>query len=549
MEIPMKTCNTPTQVAQLKKELFESRLENPNYVLEICSLLEDYAGRFGDNSLLGFTYFYRGEAYYILNKTEFMFRYMTKAIPYLSDTAQWELLARVYNMMAIVSINRGHAPVAVDYYLTALKCAKEHNIDSIICSIHINLGYLYMQNAVYDEGQQHFEEAYKIYLQSSDKEAQIGRLNMIYTNLITCHMLQSDMDTASHYLERLMTECSPHFNNMDYVYVGCMTARYYHLCKDYAKRDETIEDILSRLKEPLPILDLFDDLYALCLLTLEIENYNAFLQILNELEPEVYHTGMRNLERKILELKIQYYRKKRETDNYLLATARLYTFSTTMEKENALMISNMIHVRTALEHARENQKKIEKENAILTRKSETDSLTGLANRYRMTDVFQQMLDNCRENRKTLSVEILDIDYFKEYNDNYGHQAGDECIRKVAGIINEMQGDTVFCARYGGDEFIIIYDGLEKEEVLERAKKLRNDIIAQNITHEFSKSAPFVTVSQGICHAVPTPGNKNWDFLHVADEYLYMVKKQERNSICFGNLKRTDYILTTESQKE
>lgn len=536
----MKTCNTSTQAAQLKGELFQYRLENPHNVLEICSLLEDYACRVGDNSLLGFVYFYRGEAYYILNETEAMFENMTKAIPYLSDTAQWELLARVYNMMAIVSINRGHAPVAVDYYLAALKCAKEHDIHSIICSIHINLGYLYMQNEIYAEGQQHFEEAYQIYLKSSDKETQIGRLNMIYTNLITCHMLQGNMDNADLYFERLMAECSPHFNNMDYVYVGCMTARYYHLKKDFSKRDEIITDILSRLKEPLPILDLFDDLYALCLLTLEIENYNAFLQILKELEPEITHTRMRNLERKILELKIQYYRKKGETDNYLLAVARSYTFFQAMEKENATMISNMIQVRTALEYARESQEKIEKENAILTTKSETDSLTGLANRYRMTDVFQQMLDDCIKNQKTLSVEILDIDYFKEYNDNYGHQAGDECIRRVAAILKEMQSDTIFCARYGGDEFIIIYDGLDKEEVLKKAKKLRNDITAQNITHEFSKSAPFVTVSQGICHAVPNPENKNWDFLHVADEYLYMVKKQERNRICSGNLQRTSF---------
>lgn len=150
---------------------------------------------------------YRGEAYYILNDVEAMFENMTKSVGYLSDTQQWGLLARAYNMMAITSINRGHAPVAVDYYVAALKCAKEHEIHSIICSIHINLGYLYMQNGIYDEGQRHFCDAYEIYSKSADKEAQIGRLNMIYTNLVTCHMLQGDMEHAKEYTSMICIRC------------------------------------------------------------------------------------------------------------------------------------------------------------------------------------------------------------------------------------------------------------------------------------------------------------------------------------------------------
>ncbi len=542
----MEICNNSAQAEKIKEEILKSRSTDLRHVIELCDVLGDYAHRIGDEELLGFSYFYKGEAHYILNEVQEMFRSMAQSVAYLSRTGQWALLARAYNMMAITSINRGQAPVAVDYYLLSLKCAEEHGVDSIICSIHINLGYLYMQNGIYDEAQRHFDEAYTLYCGFDNKQAKIGTLMMIYTNLATCYMLRGDMEHAKEYLDRLMQECSSYFTYMDKVYVGCMAARYYHLEGDFKKRDETIQDIMKVFAEKqMPILDLFDDLYSLCELTLEIKNYDVLLTLIKELEPVVSHTGLLSLDRKVQELKISYYDICGKKEEYVKATARFFKLSQRLETESRSMIANMIQVRTALEKARESKQRVEEMNALLTEKSETDALTGLANRYRMTDIFQRMMDECRREQKLLSVEILDIDYFKEYNDNYGHQAGDECICEVAELIKAMQSDKVFCARYGGDEFIIIYKGWAETQVLEQAQKLRENIMALSIEHAYSKALPIVTISQGICQSVPVEENKSWDFLHIADEYLYKVKKRRRNDICAGSLKGECRILNDE----
>lgn len=543
----MKICNDSEQAEQLKKELLECRKKDFSMVLDICPVLEEYALRTDNQGLLGFVYFYRGEAYYVLNEIDAMFKSMAKSMPYLGETGQWDLLTRAYNLMAIISINKGHAPVALDYYLTALKSAEEHGVDSVICSIHINLGYLYMQNDIFDEAQYHFDEAYEIYDKSPEKEAQSGRLNMIYTNLVTCYMLRGDMENAKKYMERLMTECKPYFNNMDYVYVGCMAARYYQLCGEYEQRDATISDITNRLGEQLPILDLFDDLYSLCELALEIENYDVFTGIVKILEPVIEHNGMSNLQRKVLSVQIKYYELVGDETNYFQAVSRFYKLVTSMEKESHVMIANMMHVRTALEHAQESKRQIEEMNALLMKKSETDSLTGLANRYRMMDMFQLMSEECRREQRLLTVEIIDIDYFKEYNDNYGHQAGDECIKKVAAVIKAMQNERVFGVRYGGDEFIILYCGMEESEVLAQAKKLRQDIKELLIVHEHSKVASTVTISQGICMAIPCKEDEGLDFLHVADEYLYHVKRQKRGNICIGDMEKNWRILSEDKE--
>lgn len=538
----MEICNTPQQAAKLKEQVMQLRSKDCKRVIEICDALEKYAYSADDMKLLGFVFFYKGEAYYILNRIDDMFDNIANSVTFFSMTEQWDLLARSYNMMAIVSINKGNAPMAVDYYLASLKCAKEHGIDWMECSIHINVGYLYMQNGLYSEAQHHFTEAYEIYDRSDGKEAQIGRLIMIYTNFASCYMLRKDMKRAGEYIRKIDSECRPYFTDMDYVYVGCMEARYYNLCGKEKKRDQIISDIMKRLDTQLPILDLFDDLYSICELALETGNYDICISIAGRLEPVIDNTHMINLERKILILKLKYYEIMHDDAKYAEATGRFYRLAMTMEEENKNMISNMLHIRTALERANESKKAIEAENAMLTEKSETDQLTGLANRYRLTDYSQKLMDDCMNSDMPFAVEILDIDYFKEYNDNYGHQAGDECIKKVSELIKSMQNENIFCARYGGDEFIIIYSGLDEYEVRQEAVRLKKDIMALDIKHEFSKAYPMVTISQGICQAIPQTGNKSWDFLHVADEYLYKVKKQTRNAICFGDIKGHSYVV-------
>ena len=84
------------------------------------------------------------------------------------------------------------------------------------------------------------------------------------------------------------------------------------------------------------------------------------------------------------------------------------------------------------------------------------------------------------NKTSIAVEILDIDFFKQFNDNYGHQAGDDCIKFIADMLIKLSADDgIFAARYGGDEFVVIYEGLSKEMVEAKANELR-DLIYRNL---------------------------------------------------------------------
>ena len=172
-----------------------------------------------------------------------------------------------------------------------------------------------------------------------------------------------------------------------------------------------------------------------------------------------------------------------------------------------------------------------RENLVLQKKSEIDALTGLPNRMSYDQYSEELEKYLYANQKTLGVEILDIDYFKQYNDNYGHQNGDECIKMIAGELQKLVQECpkIYAARYGGDEFVIIYPGLLLSEVEGFVKTLKKAVQSKGMEHKFSKASDVVTVTQGVCFDIFSKGKTLSDFLKRADEALYEEKKIGRNS--------------------
>ena len=133
------------------------------------------------------------------------------------------------------------------------------------------------------------------------------------------------------------------------------------------------------------------------------------------------------------------------------------------------------------------------------------------------------------------MEILDIDYFKEYNDNYGHQEGDRCLVSIANTIRNLVEEAEgFCARYGGDEFILIYEEYSREAVVILTEKLKRSIRDLNMEHAFSEAQRYVSISQGICYDIPDADRTMKNFLQKADDLLYQVKEENRGGICIGS---------------
>lgn len=168
--------------------------------------------------------------------------------------------------------------------------------------------------------------------------------------------------------------------------------------------------------------------------------------------------------------------------------------------------------------------------------SKIDPLTGLYNRRSFEEKFKVQWEKVTKDNKPLSALIFDIDYFKNYNDNYGHISGDECLVKVAGTIkSSVDIPEGFAARFGGEEFVVLLPETDYETSQSIAERIRKNIEELKIPHEYSDTKDHVTVSAGFTTMFPDNICTNSrDFLKLADSYLYLAKKMGRNRVV-GNI--------------
>lgn len=170
--------------------------------------------------------------------------------------------------------------------------------------------------------------------------------------------------------------------------------------------------------------------------------------------------------------------------------------------------------------------------AELERISLTDSLTGLANRRHFDAVLEQEIRRASREKTSLSLVMIDIDYFKEYNDEFGHPAGDQCLMVVAGILRAMvKRPADLVARYGGEEFAVILPETDDPALI--AEACRKAVFDHGIPHPLSSVANVVTVSLGLTTMAPTTELSAGDIVAKADKALYQAKGSGRNRVCLG----------------
>ena len=179
----------------------------------------------------------------------------------------------------------------------------------------------------------------------------------------------------------------------------------------------------------------------------------------------------------------------------------------------------------------QSKRTLEESARAMEKESETDSLTGIANRKRFDSYLLSEWKRASRNRAFLGLVLMDIDYFKNYNDHYGHLAGDECLRQVAQAVAKcLQREEDLAARYGGEEFAVILPNTDGVGVMEVSEKIRKAVESLLIPHEKSLAKSVVTMSLGACSHIPDSGNDATSIIKSADEALYKAKQTGRNRV-------------------
>lgn len=171
---------------------------------------------------------------------------------------------------------------------------------------------------------------------------------------------------------------------------------------------------------------------------------------------------------------------------------------------------------------------------MLEELSMCDGLTHIPNRRYFDEVYEKTYKEAMRDKVTLCVLMLDVDYFKPYNDHYGHGKGDECLVKIAGALKKvLRRPTDVVARYGGEEFVVLLKNIDEAGAKNIAENLVESVRNLRIPHEYSKAGDHVTISVGMSFKENDAPLAQEEFLKSADDALYRAKESGRNRVSYS----------------
>ena len=510
---------------------------------DTCQKILEYAADTGSQKLTGLGLYYLAEYYWQKGEYENTMQCLTESVGCLENARMYELLAKAHNMMGAVSDRKNNRMVALSSYYNCLQYAEKYHFYYIQGMAESNIAYTLVRMRLRQEAIQHYRIAITCY----DKSEKTYQLNYNRINCMIecgcCHMYLGEMEEALqlwHQIEQILREAPES-------YYSKITLEMYRIPCELLKGHEEealklAEDLLEQLSDRDVFEEIMDELVILAgiMAILPDGKYlEKLIRIIDEKHIEEYY----NIFLDMYPFKSEFLQKRGLTREYIDYTRQYFDLYEKYQQENREALINVIELQNRLKNVTLDWANMKASNRELESLAMHDELTGLANRTFLHEYFTGSFEHAYEEHELMGVELMDIDFFKEYNDHYGHLAGDQCLKAIARVLRKQQvPGKIFCARYGGDEFLILYTGMTAEKIRRVSEDILREVRKLKIPHECSDCSNYVSVSQGVFARIPAGNNREWDFTSRADDLLYKAKNCGRNSICMSTEKNRDKFI-------
>ena len=507
---------------------------------DTCQKILEYAADTGSQKLTGLGLYYLAECYWQKGEYENTMQCLTEGVGCLENARMYELLAKAHNMMGAVSDRKNNRMLALSSYYNSLKYAEKYHFYYIQGMAESNIAYTLVRMRLRQEAIQHYRIAIACY----DKSEKTYQLNYNRINCMIecgcCHMYLGEMEEAL----QLWNEIEQILREAPESYYSKITLEMYRIpCELLKGHEEEALKLATDLLEQLSDRDIFEEFMdELVILAgiLAILPDGKYLEELIRIIDEKHIEEHYNIFLDLYPFKSELLQKKGLTWEYIDYTRQYFDIYEKYQQENREALINVIELQNRLKNVTLDWTNMKASNRELESLAMHDELTGLANRTFLNEYFTSSFEHAYEEHELMGVELMDIDFFKEYNDHYGHLAGDQCLKAIAGVLRKQQvPGKIFCARYGGDEFMILYTGMTVEKIRRAAEDILREVRKLKLLHERSNCSSYVSVSQGVFVRIPVGNNKEWDFTSRADDLLYKAKNCGRDGICLSTEKSSD----------
>ncbi len=516
------------------KEIDANRYLNSEKMLKVCKALMREAKKDKDDKALVYGEYFTLEANYRLGTlNEKMLSRAIHALQLAKRYKMFELEAKITNMIGIFFLNQGDNISALEYYQMAMELAKKHRFANMVRVLTNNIGDLYMQLQQYEEALDYLNDCFrqcKVLLEAGREDIRALNLNITLINMAECYYALGDYEKSLETINSLYPEDS----EIEASYYGpskaALLALTYAKLGRFDEAEEYLETTIAAAEAQNEIIEMSKDYVRICQVLIAHRDFDKAYRMQQALAEIAKKLDFSSVWCDYYETMIDFAKKLQDTDNLLLAYEKFICAKKKQDKFQQEQQLRALKTRQALNLAIKKQKKAEEAKASFQKQSEHDALTGLYNRYALNRECERLCRIAREKDETIGIIVMDIDYFKQYNDTYGHLTGDTGICEVSNTISKAVGDSGMVARYGGDEFFVLTYGFTTERMVELAKHINALLREKELKHEKSLVSRYVTVSQGIANGVPEPGQTVMELIHLADTALYHAKEAKRSSI-------------------
>lgn len=483
---------------------FINWMENAYKAYGLFKELKHIDGQVRALNLIGIAYFYN--AMY-----EQSIKYLLKAQKILINTDEFNLLSRVVNNMGEVFRELGDYDKAMDYYQRALKISYDVNLQINIATLLQNIGEIYFLKEEYEIAVKYYKDAYEIFINEKDfislgqVENQIGKIyyiNKEYTN-------------AAEYFFNALNRLES-LKNKFYVIDVLVNIGILKFQEDFQKSfcyfDRAIEyaETTNAQKKLSNVYKIISELY---------ENAGDLRSSLEFYKK--YHFVEQRIATSLIENKLE------------IIKIELEYLSEDEKYEKAMMLNECLEMEKI--HQQKELRKIEQAYKIAEERAFEDELTKIPNRRAINNSLNNLWDECKQKDRSILLFIIDIDYFKKFNDYWGHLEGDECLKKIANCIKNIQtGHGEVFGRYGGEEFVYIAQNLPYDEAYELGIFIKNEVEKLDLKYIINEESKFITISIGGTVGKVENYTSISNIIEIADKELYKAKNCGRNVFLLNN---------------
>ena len=488
-----------------------------------------------DRGLFGLCNFYM--AYYSLRKgtQEECLKYLSESIRCVTGTSQEKQAARCYNLLGIIAHGQNSLLLAMEQYEKALYYADKYGECHMHNLIVSNKADVYYRTGLYEEAFACYREGIREYeVAESHSVIDVHNHMILLANYGFCLVMGGELEEAREVSEKLdvmRRQCG----GEQYPELGVFTF-FALLCHKLGKR-EIAENCLNVAMRAAvgkkSLAEDYDNFLNLFDLLIQMEKYGHMGMLLDDMEPLAEEEGNEGFLLELLSYRLKYCADRMTDEQYMEKTGAFFRIKERYESREYGNVLSMLEMRNRLYRIGEERQRLEEQNTRLRYQVEHDELSGLYNKGCLHRYAEETFEQALRKGKLLGVIFVDIDYFKQMNDEYGHGRGDCCIRAVADCIRESVPED-FAARYGGDEFVIIMLERDRDYVRQCARRIVDTVEKRQIENKNSEVSGVLTVTVGAVCDVPENHNRIWDFMTAADMTLYRQKKEKKGCMRFAD---------------